>query len=81
MIRFPMQSKVKTVVPRTKESRVRTIFRPHEPIPPAPAPVAEPVVEPVEDIPVAEGESPDISPLAVSVTPEQLAIDAKVDAP
>ena len=68
MIRFPMQSKVKTVIPRTKESRVRTIYRPQAPTPPT----VEQEATPTDEVPIAEGESPGISPLAASLPSEQL---------
>lgn len=77
MIRFPMQSKVKTVIPRTKESRVRTIFRPKEPLPPPP-PVEESAAD-EEVVHTAEGESPGISHLAASVPGEQLTLAATED--
>lgn len=75
MIRFPMQSKVKTVIPRTKESRVRTIFRPKEPLPPPPPPVEESAPS-EEVVHTAEGESPGISHLAASVPGEQIKLIA-----
>jgi hypothetical protein len=75
MIRFPMQSKVKTVIPRTKESRVRTIFRPKEPLPPPPPPVEESAAD-EEVVHTAEGESPGISHLAASIPGEQLTLAA-----